>query len=219
MIVFLGFVIVVLVVVVMGLLLQLKCVHDDKMREVEKVNRHLIYLQVRHERNSQKLNDYDKTAKEVAKLSLNIDKLTEKLRIANEERDYYQDEAKAAVEQIKKLECDILHKERMIEAHAQTAELAQKEIKDLGKALREYPSRENAKALMLQYLQEIQNLKLLNDLLENANSGYAAQIGEMERKIKELEFGNIRLPADAHVMDEYELALSREECANDQEVG
>jgi|GEM_PF-5670398 len=135
------------------------------------------------------------------KLHAQIERLTEELRIAKEEVDYVNETLREQEDLIKQKDEELAYNEQYMASQQHVLELSQKEIDDLHKKLAAAESPEHVKECLLEKIQECGNLRHLNELLENANASYAADLKliktefqAMMARINATEFDQIRFP-------------------------
>lgn len=159
------------------------------------------------------------------KLQEQIDLITEELRIAREETAYVNETLREQEELIRERDVELGYNEQYMASQQHVLELSQKEIDDLHRKLKAAQAPEHLKASLLEKIQECGNLKHLNELLENANASYAADLkllksefqGMMAR-INATEFDQIRsgeIDPDAELKQaEYRPDLGPDDCTH-----
>jgi chromosome segregation ATPase len=145
-----------------------------------------------------RINAAEGTAK---KLQEQIDLITEELRIAREETAYVNETLREQEELIRERDVELGYNEQYMASQQHVLELSQKEIDDLHRKLKAAESPYYLKACLLEKIQECGNLRHLNELLENANASYAADLKliksefqAMMARINATEFDQIRFP-------------------------
>lgn len=131
-----------------------------------------------------------------------IAKLTEDLRVAKEELKYVYETVSDQEELIKQKDEELAYNEQYMEGQNRVNQLSQKEIDDLHKKLSEVECPEHVKSCLLEKINECSNLRHLNELLEQANASYAADLKQiksefqaMMARINATEFDQIRFPS------------------------
>jgi chromosome segregation ATPase len=149
-------------------------------------------------RRQQTINGY---AKRCLDNNRRIDKLTEDLRVAQEEINYVYETVRDQEELIKQKDEEIGYNEQYMASQQHVLELSQKEIDDLHRKLKAAESPGHLKACLLEKIQEVANLQYLNTLLESANQTYAndlklikKEFQDMMLRINAAEFDQIRFP-------------------------
>lgn len=145
-----------------------------------------------------RINAAEATAKN---LQEQIDQITEELRIAREETAYVYETVRDQETLIKQKDEELAYNEQYMASQQHVLELSQEEIDDLHRKLNAAQAPEHLKACLLETIQERGNLRHLNELLENANASYAADLKviktefqAMMARINATEFDQIRFP-------------------------
>ena len=120
---------------------------------------------------------------------------------------------------------ELTYNDQYMQSQLHVLELSQKEVADLQKSLAAADSPEYLKACLLENIQQLANLKHLNELLENANASYAADLKliksefqAMMARINATEFDQIRsgeIDPDAELKQaEYRPDLGPDDCTH-----
>lgn len=168
------------------------------------------------------INTRNKDLKSAAK---EIEQLREDLRLAKEETAYVNETLREQEELIRERDVELGYNEQYMASQQHVLELSQKEIDDLHRKLKAAQAPEHLKASLLEKIQECGNLKHLNELLENANASYAADLKllksefqAMMARINATEFDQIRsgeIDPDAELKQaEYRPDLGPDDCTH-----
>ncbi len=144
------------------------------------------------------INTRNKDLKSAAK---EIEQLREDLRLAKEETAYVNETLREQEELLRERDVELGYNEQYMASQQHVLELSQQEIDDLHRKLKAAQAPEHLKACLLEKIQECGNLRHLNELLENANASYAADVKliktefqAMMARINATEFDQIRFP-------------------------
>lgn len=196
-----GYAIVMLSFALMIALVYLGAILKQNITLKERQERHVDDLRGWNITLSTKQKTINAYAKRIIKMNADIAKVHDDLRVAKEEINYVYETVRDQETLIKQKDEELAYNEQYMASQQHVLELSQKEIDDLHRKLKAAESPSYLKACLLEKIQECGNLKHLNELLENANASYAADLKliksefqAMMARINATEFDQIRFP-------------------------